>query len=88
MSTANATEKTDTTAIELFMENQKQSNNTPLTFWQLLTSTFAAAIGVQSKKNRARDFSRGKAEQFIAMGIAFTVCFVLAIVLLVNLVLP
>lgn len=59
----------------------------PLTFWQMLHSTLAAAIGVQSSANRRRDFSRGKASHFIAMGIGFTVVFVLAMVGLVNLVL-
>ena len=59
----------------------------PLTFWEMLGSTIAAAFGVQSSKNRHRDFSRGKASHFILMGIGFTVVFVLVMVTLVNLVL-
>jgi hypothetical protein len=59
----------------------------PLTFWEMLTSTLAAAFGVQSSKNRERDFTRGKPSHFIALGILFTVVFVLAVVGIVNLVL-
>lgn len=64
-------------------EEQKES----LGFFELLGSTLAAAFGVQSSRNRARDFRRGRPGQFIAMGIAFTVVFVIAMILLVNLVL-
>ena len=60
----------------------------PLTFWQMLGSTLAAAVGVQSSRNRHRDFSRGKASHFIFMGIAFTALFVLAMIGLVSLILP
>ena len=59
-----------------------------LTFWQVLGSTFAAATGVQSSKNRERDFSQGKPSQFIFMGIAFTAVFVLIMIAVVSLVLP
>lgn len=55
--------------------------------WQVVTSTVAAAFGVQSSRNRERDFSRGKASHFIIAGIVFTVLFVLAVVGVVNLVL-
>ena len=59
-----------------------------LTFWEVLSSTLAAALGVQSSKNRERDFSRGKPSQFIFMGIAFTAVFVFIIIGIVSLVLP
>lgn len=59
----------------------------PLTFWQVLHSTVAAAFGVQSSKNRNRDFTRGKASHFILMGVGFTVVFVLVMVGIVSLVL-
>ncbi len=67
---------------------EKEKETAGLTFWQVLSSTLAAAFGVQSSKNRERDFSKGKASHFIFMGIAFTVLFVLAVVAVVNLVLP
>lgn len=58
----------------------------PLTFLQMLSSTLAAALGVQSEANRERDFARGKASHFILMGIGFTAVFVVIMVLLVKLV--
>ena len=59
----------------------------PLTFWQMLSGTLAAAVGVQSQANRERDFSRGKASHFILMGIGFTAVFVVVMVMIVQLVL-
>ena len=58
-----------------------------LTLLQLIGSALAAGIGVQSSANRKRDFSKGKPSQFIAIGIIFTVLFVLIMVGVVNLVL-
>jgi hypothetical protein len=58
-----------------------------LTLWQLIGSALAAGFGVQSSENRKRDFSRGKPGQFIAIGIIFTVLFVLVMIGVVNLVL-
>jgi hypothetical protein len=59
----------------------------PPTFWQMLHSVLAAAFGVQSGKNRARDFSQGKPGHFIAIGLVFTLLFVLLLVAVVKLVL-
>ena len=64
------------------------SEQKPLTFWEVLTSTFAAALGVQSKENKIRDFTRGNVIHFIFAGVLFTAAFVLAVVLLVQAVLP
>lgn len=58
-----------------------------LTVWQIVSSTVAAAFGVQSSKNRERDFTVGKPSHFIIAGIVFTVLFVLGMILIVNLVL-
>jgi hypothetical protein len=43
---------------------------------KIVQSTLAAAIGVQSKKNRERDFEEGNAGAFIAAGIIFTALFI------------
>ena len=59
----------------------------PLSVWQLVKSALAAGFGVQSSRNRNRDFSRGKPGQFIAVGIVLTATFVIAIIALVKLVL-
>jgi hypothetical protein len=65
----------------------KSPDERPLTFWQIASSTIAAAFGVQKSANRERDFSRGKPMHFIIAGIAFTVVFVLIVVTIVQLVL-
>ena len=58
-----------------------------LSFWQMLGSVMAAAFGVQSKKNRERDFSQGKPIHFIMLGIGFTVAFVLIMTFIVQVIL-
>ncbi|MEJ2089466.1 MAG: DUF2970 domain-containing protein [Gammaproteobacteria bacterium] len=58
-----------------------------MTLFQLLGSALAAAFGVQSSRNRARDFSRGRPLHFIIIGVVLTALFVLAVVGVVNLVL-
>lgn len=58
-----------------------------LTFWEVLTSTLAAAFGVQSRKKMERDLTHGEIMQFIAAGLIFTVVFVVGVITVVNLVL-
>lgn len=57
----------------------------PLTFWQVVGSILAGAIGVQTNPNRKRDFTRGKAIHFIIVGIVFTILFMLTVISVVNL---
>lgn len=59
----------------------------PLGVLDVLRSALAAGVGVQSGKNRTRDFTHGKAWVFIAAGIVLTALFVLALVGVVALVL-
>lgn len=59
----------------------------PPTFWQMLRSVLAAALGVQSNKNRERDFSHGKPVHFIMLGLLVTGAFVLVIFAVVRMVL-
>ena len=54
---------------------------------QVVQSTLAAALGVQSSKNRKRDFAEGRASQFVIAGIVFTAAFVGIMVLIVRTVL-
>ena len=56
-------------------------------FFSIVRSALAAAIGVQSSKNRERDFTEGSPLAFIAAGIIFTVLFILTVVTVVHLVL-
>lgn len=55
--------------------------------WHVVFSTLAAGFGVQSSRNRERDFNQGKAGPFIVAGLVFTVLFVAGVALVVNLVL-
>jgi hypothetical protein len=61
-------------------------DNKPPTFWQMLHSVMAAAFGVQSGKNRARDFTHGKPSHFVILGILFTAVFALTLYGIVQLV--
>jgi len=54
--------------------------------YRVIQSTLAAAIGVQSKKNRERDFEEGNAGTFIAAGIIFTALFIATVMTVVQLV--
>jgi len=54
---------------------------------QVISSIFAAGLGVQSSKNRERDFKQGRAGVFIAAGIVFTLLFIAVVVTVVQLVL-
>lgn len=57
-----------------------------ISFWTVLVSTLAAAIGVQSKANKERDFASGRVAPFIFAGILFTLLFVFTLATVVRLV--
>lgn len=54
---------------------------------QIVGSVLAAAFGVQSSKNRERDFKEGRFLPFILAGVAFTALFVAGVYLVVSAVL-
>jgi hypothetical protein len=54
---------------------------------QVVSSVFAAGLGVQSSKNRERDFKQGRLGVFIAAGIIFTLLFIGGVFTVVQLVL-
>ena len=64
-----------------------QGNPRGPTFWQTVASVLASFFGVQSSKNRQRDFKHGKAAHFIVIGLIATAALVLTIVLVVKIVL-
>lgn len=64
-----------------------EKDEKPLTLLEMLQSVLAAAFGVQSGKNRSRDFSRGKPSHFILLGVIFTTLFVLVLLGVVKLIL-
>ncbi|MCW8852631.1 MAG: DUF2970 domain-containing protein [Gammaproteobacteria bacterium] len=57
-----------------------------ITTFSFMSSIFAAAFGVQSNKNRERDFEHGKFHHFIIGGIIFAVLFILMVIGIVKLV--
>ena len=63
---------------------EKKGKLNPL---QVIASVFAAGLGVQSSKNRERDFKQGRAGVFIAAGIIFTLAFIAVMVFVVQMVL-
>ena len=65
-------------------EGGKKRSLNPL---QVVGSVFAAGLGVQSSKNRERDFKQGKFSVFIIAGIVFTLLFIGAVFTVVQLVL-
>ncbi len=74
------------------MSDKEQDENSTekqeLPFWKTMLSVMQASFGVQSKKNKERDFANGSVKGFIAAAIIFTVLFVLTLVVVVSSVLP
>ncbi len=58
-----------------------------LSLREVISSTLAAAIGIQTKANKERDFTHGRPGQFIVAGLIFTALFVLVVVGVVKFVL-
>ncbi len=54
---------------------------------QVVVSVLAAGLGVQSSKNRERDFRQGRAGTFIAAGLIFTLLFIGTLYVVVQMVL-
>lgn len=48
----------------------------PQTLWQTVASVAASFFGVQSSRNRKRDFSKGKPLHFIVVALAMTLAVV------------
>jgi hypothetical protein len=68
------------------MSNSSQNKQKP-SLIVVIKSILAAAIGVQSDKNRTRDFEQGNPLVFIIGGIVFTLLFIITIASVVGLVL-
>lgn len=54
---------------------------------QVIGSVLMAGLGVQSSKNKERDFKQGNFKAFIIVGLVFTVLFVVAVATVVSTVL-
>ncbi len=65
-------------------EQSKRKNIGILNVFKSVLSSF---FGVQSTKNRERDFAHGKSHQYIVVGLIVTVTFILTLWAVVTLVL-
>jgi hypothetical protein len=65
----------------------ESSGNQKPSITQVIGSALSAAFGVQSEKNRIRDFKAGSPREFIVAGVIATVLFILTIYTVVRLVL-
>ena len=69
--------------------NEKDMNkNKESDLKETFKSVGAAFIGVQSNKNRERDFTKGKLSHFIIVGVVCVALFIAALVAVVSAVLP
>ena len=69
------------------IEENNQKEEESLALWEVFQGVFAMFLGVQSEKNRERQFKYGKFYQFLIVGIFLTFLFIIHIVLLVKYVL-
>ncbi len=69
------------------MVNQKQEREKKPKLRALVLSVLAAGFGVQSDKNRQRDFTHGSPLAFIIGGLLFTLLFIASVATIVGVVL-
>ena len=69
------------------MINQKQDQEKKPKLRTLVLSLLAAGFGVQSDKNRQRDFTHGSPLAFIIGGLLFTLLFIAGVATIVGVVL-
>ena len=68
-------------------EEPGEGKRSSLNPFQVFGSVFAAVFGVQSSKNRERDFKEGRFGVFIVAGIVFTLLFIATVFTVVQVVL-
>jgi hypothetical protein len=68
-------------------EEKNTDKEEKVSLLDVFKSVNAAFFGVQSSKNRERDFTKGKPSHYIIIGIVMTVVFILVVVGVVKLVL-
>ena len=59
-----------------------------MTLLQTTQSVLWAMLGVQSKKNARRDFSKGKFSHFVIIGVVFALVFIFTLVSIIRVVIP
>lgn len=68
------------------MTDQQDERSKRVSLLQVAQSVLAAFFGVQSERNRQRDFEHGSGRAFVVAGLIGTALFVLVVVLVVKLV--
>ncbi|CAA0089234.1 Uncharacterised protein [Zhongshania aliphaticivorans] len=68
------------------METPKEKSKKTGLF-AVIGSVFAAAFGVQSSKNRERDFTQGRLINYVIAGIIFVAVFIVSVFTVVQMVL-
>jgi hypothetical protein len=66
----------------------KADDTDRITFLSIVLSVLAAAFGVQNRRNRERDFTKGNIYVFAIAGVVFTALFVAVLYGVVLLILP
>jgi len=64
--------------------SENENGARQVTFFTVIKSVLSAMIGIQSSKNRERDFSHGKPIHFIVAGLIGVAVFILLLVILVK----
>jgi len=67
------------------VNNDKNKNTESVSFFQVFSSVMAAMFGVQTEKNRERDFNKGKLWHYVVGGIIFAVIFITILISVVQL---
>jgi len=62
-------------------ENKEQK---PPGIFDVILSVLAAMVGIQSDKNRKRDFEKGRMSHYIFVGIVLVAIFVFTLISIVN----
>lgn len=64
--------------------NGNSDNQKGLGIKNIISSVLAAGFGIQSQKNRERDFENGSPGDYIVVGIIFVVVLVVGMIMFVN----
>lgn len=67
---------------------QKSTNASGLGSKSVISSVFAGLLGVQSDKNREKDFKQGRASDYIIFGVIGVVLLVVTMGVIVSTVMP
>jgi len=66
------------------VSNDNNKNTESVSFFQVFSSVLAAMFGVQTEKNRERDFNKGKLWHYVLGGLLFAVIFITILVSVVQ----